>query len=222
MRCHPLFYALAETTLLYTFGLSIVHLNNIAHLLGGTDVYLIDQIIKGRYHPSDVLLDAGAGGGRNLQWFVQQSFRIFGTDQDPAAIEILKQNYPGVNSEYFRLASVESLPFADAFFNHIICSAVLHFAENEIHFEQMLGELVRVLQPGGSIFIRMATDVGLANLPDPLGHGRYHLPDGTDRFLLTRQLLEKMLAEHRLHLLEPFKTVLVDDLRSMAVLVLGK
>ena len=67
MRCHPLFYALAETTLLYTFGLSIVHLNNIAHLLGGTDVYLIDQIIKGRYHPSDVLLDAGAGGGRNLQ-----------------------------------------------------------------------------------------------------------------------------------------------------------
>jgi len=198
-------------------------LNNIAYLLGSTDIYLIDQILKGRYNdPTGTLLDAGAGGGRNLQYFIQQGFQIYGTDRDPSAIAVLKQTYPGLSEEHFRIATVESLPFQDEFFNHIICSAVLHFAENERHFEQMFGELVRVLQPGGSIFIRTATDVGLAHLPEQLGNGRYHLPDDTDRFLLTRQLLGKMLVQHRLHLLEPFKTVLVEDLRSMAVIVLGK
>jgi hypothetical protein len=52
-------------------------MTHIAHLLGNTDIYLLDQIMKGRYAPSDILLDAGAGGGRNLHWFVQQGFAAF-------------------------------------------------------------------------------------------------------------------------------------------------
>ncbi len=172
-----------------------------------TDIYLLDQIMKGRYSPSDVILDAGAGGGRNLQWFVQQGFRVFGTDRDPAAVEVLKQRYPGLADDSFQIAPVESLPFPDAFFDHIISSAVLHFAENERHFEDMFGEMVRVLRLGGSIFIRMATDVGLADKIISLGRGRFHLPDGTDRFLMTRQALDTLLQKYRLRLLEPFKTV---------------
>ncbi|MDO8366289.1 MAG: class I SAM-dependent methyltransferase [Saprospiraceae bacterium] len=197
-------------------------MSQIISLLGNTDIYLLDQIMKGRYSPSDIILDAGAGGGRNLHWFVQQGFRVFGADRNPAVIQALKQNYPGLPDESFQEAPVESLPFPDAAFNHIICCAVLHFAENERHFEQMFGELVRVLRPGGSIFIRVATDDGLSDKMIPLGNGRFHLPDGTDRFLMTRKVLDLLLHQHQLRLLEPFKTVLVDDLRSMAVLVLGK
>jgi tellurite methyltransferase len=194
----------------------------LTHLLGNTDIYLLDQMMKGRYAPSDVMLDAGAGAGRNLHWFVQHGFQVFGTDRDFAAVEALKQNYPGLPDHRFQVAPVESLPFPSAFFNHIICCAVLHFAENEAHFGQMFGELTRVLKPGGSLFIRVATDVGLADKMLPLGYGRFRMPDGTDRFLLTKPALETLLLQHRLCLLEPFKTVLVDDLRSMAVLVLGK
>lgn len=194
----------------------------LASLLGNTDIYLLDQIMKGRYAPSDIVLDAGAGGGRNLQWFVQQGFRVFGTDRNPEAVEALRQNYPGLPPDSFQVALVESQPFPDATFNHIISSAVLHFAENEQHFEAMFSEMVRVLQFGGSLFIRVATDVGLTDKIIPLGHGRFHLPDGTDRFLLKRQVLDTLLQQHRLRLLEPFKTVLVEDLRSMGVVVLGK
>lgn len=194
----------------------------ITSLLGNTDIYLLDQIMKGRYTPSALVLDAGAGAGRNLHWFVQAGFKVFGADRDPVAVEALKQNYPGVSADCFQLAPVEVLPFPDAFFHHVICSAVLHFAENEAHFEKMFGELVRVLRPGGSIFLRVATDVGMADPIMPLGNGRFHLPDGSDRFLMTRQMLDKMLLEHRLELLEPFKTVLVEDMRSMSVVVLGK
>jgi ubiquinone/menaquinone biosynthesis C-methylase UbiE len=196
--------------------------NKITALLGNTDIYLLDQIMKGRYAPSDKILDAGAGGGRNLHWFVQEGFSVFGTDRNPEAVDVLRQNYPAVPDRCFQVAAVEDLPFPDAFFQHVICSAVLHFAENELHFEQMFGEMIRVLSPGGSLFIRVTTDVGLEGKITPLGHGRFYLPDGTDRFLLTRKTLDNILQQHGLSLLEPFKTVLVEDVRSMAVVVVGK
>jgi SAM-dependent methyltransferase len=190
--------------------------------LGHTDIYLLDQIMKGRYSPTDRVLDAGAGAGRNLHCFVQQGFQVFGTDRDPGAVEQLHLNYPGVPTDHFKVARVEDLPFPDASFEHVISSAVLHFAESEAHFEQMFEEMLRVLRPGGSLFIRMTTDVGLEDKVLALGHGRFYLPDGSERFLLTRSKLESLLQKHRLRLLEPFKTVLVEELRSMAVVVLER
>lgn len=197
-------------------------MQHLSPLLGNTDIYLLDQIMKGRYTPPESILDAGAGGGRNLHCFVQQGFEIFGTDQNPEAIAALKQNFPGVPEGRFLVAPVESMPFPDACFHHIISCAVLHFAENHAHFEQMFGEMIRVLKPGGSLFVRVATDVGMRQPLVSLGQGRFLLPDGSERYLLTRPMLETQMQRHQLRWLEPFKTVLVDELRSMAVLVLGK
>lgn len=197
-------------------------MEQIERLLGQTDIYLLDQIMKGRYSPANVILDAGAGGGRNLHWFVQQNFRVYGTDRDPAAVAALRQNYPSIPVENFQVATVESLPFADAFFDHVISSAVLHFADSEPHFEQMFGEMIRVLKPGGSLFIRATTDEGLGSNLIDLGRGRFYLPDGTERFLLTRKMLAQLVLKHQLRLLEPFKTVLVEELRSMSVVVIGR
>jgi tellurite methyltransferase len=194
----------------------------LTELLGRTDIYLLDQIMKGRYAPGDRILDAGAGGGRNLHWFVQQGCRVYGTDRDPAAVEALRHYYPGLPADSFQVAAVEALPFADGYFHHIICCAVLHFAEDEAHFAQMFGELARVLRPGGSLFLRIATDIGLADKMSPLGQGRFTMPDGTDRFLLQRPAFEALMQEHGLHYLEPFKTVVVDELRAMTALVVGK
>jgi 2-polyprenyl-3-methyl-5-hydroxy-6-metoxy-1,4-benzoquinol methylase len=83
-----------------------------------TDKYLLDQIMKGRYSASELILDASAGGGRNLEWFVHQGCKVFGTDRDPIVIETLKTPYPGLPSDRFQMAPVESLPFPDAFFHH--------------------------------------------------------------------------------------------------------
>ena len=189
---------------------------------GQTDIYLLDQILKGRYVPPGPILDAGAGAGRNLHWFAKSGFQVFGADLDPAAVEALRRNYPERPAENFQVACVERLPFADAFFQYIICCAVLHFAESPDHFRRMFGELIRVLRPGGTLFIRVATDVGLEEKMIPLGNGRFRMPDETDRFLATRPLLEAQMQAHSLRWLEPFKTVLVDDLRSMTALALQK
>jgi tellurite methyltransferase len=188
-----------------------------------TDIYLIDQILKGRYNAGGKLLDAGCGGGRNISWFVMQpNFDIYAIDTDQKAIHHLLQTYPSLKHDQLYCTPVQSLPFSDLFFDHIICSTVLHFSDNKEDFMQMFSELNRVLKPGGSLFIRSASDIGIEDKILPLGDGRFSLPDGTDRFLLSKALIEQLLNTFPLALAEPVKTTNVQDMRCMTTLVMVK
>jgi len=120
------------------------------------------------------------------------------------------------------VAKVEQIPFPSGFFDGVISSAVLHFAKNNAHFFAMLDEMHRVLKHGGSLFIRMATVIGIEDLVLPLGEGIYLLPDGSQRFLLTRPLLAQLISRHSFSYLEPFKVVNVNDTRCMSTMVLQK
>lgn len=188
-----------------------------------TDIYLIDPILKGRYKGGGKLLDAGCGGGRNISWFVlQPNFDIYAIDTDENAINHLSEVYRSLKRDQLHCAPVQSLSFPDEFFHHIICSTVLHFAKSKEDFLQMFYELNRVLNPGGSLFIRAASDIGIENKILPLGGGRFSLPEGTDRFLLTKSLVEEVLNTFPMTLAEPLKTTNVQDLRCMTTLVLVK
>ena len=196
--------------------------NPLQESIGDTDIYLIDQIMKGRYQPGDAILDAGCGYGRNLFWFLKNGLDVYGVDQNAAAITSLRTNFPAHLGKKFQQADLETLPFDDNFFDHIICSAVLHFAKNTTHFHEMVAESTRVLKPGGSLFIRMTSDIGIEDKPKPIADGVYQIPDGSTRFLLTRTLLAEIIQKNNLSFLEPFKTTNVDDLRCMSTLVLKK
>jgi len=200
---------------------NIMKTNNLKEIINNTDIYLLDQINKNRYHNTEIILDAGCGNGRNLFWFYNNAFTIYGVDKAEVNIEVVKKKYPK-QSRNFTVANVEELPFEDVFFHHIICNAVLHFAENELHFIGMFSELTRVLKPKGSLFIRVASDIGNMDKFTPLSEGVYKLPDGTTRYLFTKTLLNKLKQLHNFTLLEPIKTVNVNDLRYMTTLVLQK
>ena len=176
--------------------------------------------MKGHYAPGSVVLDAGCGEGRNLHWFLQAGLPVFGTDINVAAISHLRSQYPHLPPDRFRAEPVEAMSFAGETFDHVVSSAVLHFAENKDHFFAMLRDMLRVLRPGGSLFIRMASDIGIEEKVQPLGNGVFALPDGRTRFLLTRSLLQQVLQQWEVTLLEPFKTVNVADMRCMSTLVL--
>ncbi len=191
-------------------------------LVGDTDIYLLDQVLKDRYTPTDIILDAGCGSGRNMHWFIQNDITIYGIDSNEQSILQLQTSNPSTPKERFLVAAVENMPFPDNYFDHIISSAVLHFARSTPHFLQMFSELVRVLQPGGSLFIRMTSDIGIENSVSEITAGVYDIPDGSVRFLLTRPLLGSLLKQHRLTLIEPLKTVNVNDARCMSTLVLRK
>ncbi|MEO5945963.1 MAG: class I SAM-dependent methyltransferase [Chitinophagaceae bacterium] len=192
------------------------------NLLGQTDIYLLDQIIKGRYNENEKILDAGCGEGRNMHWFLQNGFAISGTDINETVIAQLKSANPDLPTERLQIAAVENLPFSDNYFDHIISSAVLHFASNTQHFKAMLAEMVRVLKTNGSIFIRMTSDIGIENKARLIADGVYTIPDSSKRFLITKNLLAESMQENNLTFIEPLKTVNVDDVRCMSTLVLQK
>ena len=195
---------------------------SIQELVGNMDIYLLDQVMKGRYRQTDKILDAGCGVGRNLHWFLAEGIEVYGTDQNPASINELKITHKALPADRFQPCPVENLPFENNFFHHVISSAVLHFANSLAQFQDMLAEMIRVLKPGGSLFIRMTSDIGIENKVKLINDGVYLIPDGSTRFLLTRTLLTTILQQSPLSFIEPFKTVNVDDTRCMSTLVLHK
>ncbi|KQR67496.1 methyltransferase type 11 [Pedobacter sp. Leaf176] len=193
---------------------------------GNIDIYLFDQILKGTYDDCRVILDAGCGTGRNLTYFLQSGVQVFGVDQNPEAISQLS-SYAGtfgqaIPEENFRVAAVEELPFEKETFDLVISSAVLHFAENQKHFEAMLNSMWAVLNPGGYFFCRLASDIGIESLVSSIGNGRYLLPDGSERFLVNQELLLRLSNELSGELYEPIKTTNVQNLRSMTTWCLRK
>jgi tellurite methyltransferase len=196
--------------------------SSLQELVGNTDIYLLDQVMKGRFRQTDRILDAGCGGGRNLHWFLNEGIEIYGTDQNAVAIDELKIVYPSLSADRFQSCPVEQLPFKNNFFDHVISSAVLHFAQSVSQFHAMMAEMLRVLKPGGSLFIRMTSDIGIENSVKLIEDGVYLIPDGSTRFLLTRSLLADILQQYPLSFAEPFKTANVDDIRCMSTLVFLK
>jgi ubiquinone/menaquinone biosynthesis C-methylase UbiE len=194
--------------------------------LGNIDIYLLDQILKGRYPDDYILLDAGCGEGRNLIYFLNNKFKVYGIDQNSSAIRMLqyvaRTLNPAISKDNFILGSIDSLPFPDEHFHSVICNAVLHFAENEEHFFKMWAELFRVVKSNGTLFLRMASNIGAEEviLLDP--NQKAYLPDGSFRFLLSRIHLKILESKYGFIYLEPVKTVNVQDQRFMTTLVLQK
>ncbi len=189
---------------------------------GNTDIYLLDQIMKGRYQATDKILDAGCGDGRNMHWFLHHHIDISGIDQNEELINSLKISNASLPLSRFQVSLIDKMPFSDNYFNHIICSAVLHFATSTDHFKAMLKEIVRITRIHGSIFIRMAANICIEDKVIPFGDGVYAIPDGSNRFLLTKTLLAESMEQHNLSFIEPLKTVNVNDIRCMSTLVLMK
>lgn len=195
--------------------------NKIVDLVGNTDIYLLDQILKGRYRKEDLILDAGCGKGRNLHWFYQNNIEIHGIDQNDNSVFKSKIAFPKIKDRIHCL-SIEASDQLNLKFDHIICNAVLHFADSKRTFLMLWHQLFSLLNPNGTIFIRMCSNVGIEEKLEALNDGVYIIPDGTKRFLLTRELLNELQNLYDFELIEPLKTVNVNDLRSMSTIVIRK
>lgn len=192
---------------------------HIRETFGNIDIYLFDQLFKGRYDECNSILDAGCGTGRNLLYFMKSGINVFGVDQNPEAISQLKtlaRSFPHIDPDVsFKVASVENLPFENTTFDLVISSAVLHFAENQAHFDAMLNSMWSVLKPGGYFFCRLASEIGIEPLVRFIGNGRYILPDGSERFLVNQEMLLRFTKKLGGELHEPIKTTNVQNIRAM-------
>src|SRR4030095_3569218 len=102
---------------------------------GDIDIYLFDQILRGRFDARRRVLDAGCGDGRNLLYLLQQGFTCHGGGGDAPDIEVMRRTSargaPHAPVDRFLVASLDALPYADASMDAVFASAVLHFARDE-------------------------------------------------------------------------------------------
>lgn len=198
----------------------------LAAVFGGIDIYVFDQLLRGNLTPSMRVLDAGCGSGRNSAYLMRCGAEVFGVDRDEAAVDAVRrvaaEAAPGLAASNFRVAELQALPFDDGTFDAVLCSAVLHFSVDEAAFGAAVGELWRVLAPGGLLFARLASTIGIEGRVRRLD-GRWHaLPDGSDRFLVDEDYLMDWTRRLGGTLVDPLKTTVVQGMRSMTTWVVRR
>lgn len=216
---------------------------------GSIDIYLFDQLLKGRIVPGMRVLDAGCGSGRNLVYFLRSGYEVFGVDESEGAIaqtrRLAAELAPQLPAKNFRVEPVEQMSFGNeanssqdransnlqtadsrrptaAGFDVVLSSAVLHFARDEQQWQAMVNEMWRVLKPGGVLFSRLASTIGVEDQVRLIEGRRYHLPDGSDRFLVDSAMLQRVTAELGGEFIEPIKTTVVENMRAMTTWVVRK
>jgi tellurite methyltransferase len=191
---------------------------------GQIDIYVFDQILRGNIAPGMRVLDAGCGYGRNLVHLLREGCEIFALDGDADGVEHVRQLSASLNTglpaENFQVGSIERMPFPDNLADVVLCNSVLHFARDERHFETMLRELWRVLRPGGLLFCRLGSRIGMDF--ERLRDNVFLLGDGSEWFLVDEEMLLELTEKMNAVLVDPLKTTIVQDYRCMTTWVLRK
>jgi SAM-dependent methyltransferase len=195
-------------------------------LFGQIDIYLFDQLLRGRVVPGMCVFDAGCGSGRNVVFLLRERCDVFGVDADPQAIAAVRalsaSLAPALPITNFRAEPIEANSFPDALADVVISSAVLHFARDDDHFAAMLNGSWRVLKAGGLFLCRLASSIGMEEQVTRIGGQRYRLPDGSERYLVDEGILLRLTDQLGGQLADPIKTTIVQNQRAMTTWVLRK
>ena len=197
---------------------------NIQEQFGQIDIYVFDQILRGNILPGMRVLDAGCGYGRNLVYLLRTGCEVFAIDQDEEAVEHVRQLSAsletGLPEENFQVGPIERMPFPDGIAEVVLCNSVLHFARDDRHFRAMLAELWRVLKPGGMLFCRLGSRIGMDF--QRIRGNIFLIPDGSKWFLVDEAMLLALTEEMNAVQVDPLKTTIVQDYRCMTTWVLRK
>jgi tellurite methyltransferase len=201
-------------------------MDDIREQFGGIDIYLFDQLLRGRIRQGMRVFDAGCGSGRNIVYFLRSDYDVWGADADPAAIHAVRRLAaalaPQLAGGNFHNEPIERMTFPDGSADLVISSAVLHFAADDQQFDAMLRGTWRVVKPGGMLFCRLASSIGIEDRIERVQGRRGLLPDGSERYLVDEPLLMSLTRELGGELLDPLKTTVVQGQRSMTTWVLRK
>jgi len=105
------------------------------------------QMLSGHLRPGMAILEIGCGTGYFTRELTQRGADIVAIDVSPDLLEIAKAKYSAPNVRY-EIQNACALTYADAMFDSVVGSSILHHLE----IEEALREIYRVLKPGGTIY----------------------------------------------------------------------
>ena len=197
---------------------------NVQDQFGQIDIYVFDQILRGNIAPGMRVLDAGCGYGRNLVHLLREGCEVFAVDANAEGIEHVRalagELAPNLPASNFRISPIEKMGFANDFADVVICNSVLHFARDEAHFLAMVEELWRIVRPGGMLFCRLGSRIGMDF--QRLRGNIFRINDGSEWFLVDEAALMRMTQQMNALMVDPLKTTIVQDHRCMTTWVLRK
>jgi ubiquinone/menaquinone biosynthesis C-methylase UbiE len=95
-------------------------------------------------------LDVGCGTGVLAERLAQAGYQMWGVDPSAGMLEVLRRRAPDVQAT---VASGTSLPFDSDRFDLVLTVAVMHHIAAPDAIRETLGEMVRVLRPGGRLIV---------------------------------------------------------------------
>jgi tellurite methyltransferase len=184
---------------------------------GDIDLFLLDLLLKGHIKDGADVLDAGCGAGRNAFFFLKNGHNVKAIDRQKSevnAINLMSRSFG--KGDVALLGELSHLPYEDRSFDLIVCSRVLHFAESNEKYKEILSELYRVLRPSGILYISMNSRIGLSQKEDM----KVRSNSGSNALLLTSAMVAEIEATW--NKLMANRTVLFDQGQSETTLVLQK
>jgi len=110
-----------------------------------SDAPIVDELIS-RLPPGARVLDAGCGPGTFTRYLSNKGFLAEGIDLSPAMLAAALEGVPQCS---FREMDMRSLAYHDGAFAGVLAAySLIHIPTTDL--PRVLGELHRVLQPGGS------------------------------------------------------------------------
>ena len=197
---------------------------NVQDQFGQIDIYVFDQILRGNIVPGMRVVDAGCGYGRNLVYLLREGCEVSAVDLNAKGVQHVRalaaELAPKLPASNFRVGPIEKMEFENNFADVVICNSVLHFARDEAQFLAMVEELWRVFRPGGMLFCRLGSRIGM-NF-ERLRGNIFRINDGSEWFLVDEIALMQMTEQMNALMIDPLKTTIVQDHRCMTTWVLRK
>lgn len=179
---------------------------------------------------SGAVLEIGCGEGSNMEVLAASGRRFVGCDLSQLALGMARQDAPADGSRRFVCGEGESLPFADGTFAAAMAVSVMEHLPDP---EAVVGEMARVLAPGGVLLLlspQYGGPLGASPCRQGGGPGRFlsrllraHLPAGSGPLQWERVMPPVLEGENydgdRDAVIEPEFTSLLRCVRSLGLSV---
>lgn len=126
-------------------------------------------------------LDLGCGNGKTVSTLLDLGYRVTGLDFSSEAVSMCRENFG--DSAEFVVGDVGDLPFPDGSFDYVTAVHILEHIDDS-DMPGVSSEIVRVLRPGGYLFVRSFTPSDMRS-GKRSGEGIRYIhrnPDGIVRF----------------------------------------